>query len=249
MLSEIRKRKFCLGDILSGSWTVFKEHFKTVFLILLIVNVPIFIVESMIPDDESALEEGESGLLKMLGSSIISYASYAITVLATMGIAFVIEGALEGKKIPYDLALKRSLSRWVAVMLTGILAWLILLGLTLLFIVPGIIWAVYYTFYVLVVALRGKIGKPALNYSKSIVKGQWWWVFWVTLVLGILHLFILGFIALPFLLLAPRSLISQIIATPLGLIVSGFYTVTLVIFFLNLDYLKNAEIPAESIQT
>ena len=56
---------------------------------------------------------------------------------------------------------------------TGFLAGLVLIAFTLLLIVPGIIWGVYYPVLVPVVAF-GLSGTSALAESKRLVKGNWW---------------------------------------------------------------------------
>jgi hypothetical protein len=50
----------------------------------------------------------------------------------------------------------------------------------------GIIWGVYYSFFVYAVALRQVSGKAALDYSKATVQGEWWRVFGYLLALGFL---------------------------------------------------------------
>lgn len=60
---------------------------------------------------------------------------------------------------------------------TALLVFLALVGWTLLFIIPGLIFSVYYLFSMQAVMLRGKHGWEAVKYSKALVKGRWWSVF------------------------------------------------------------------------
>ncbi len=68
---------------------------------------------------------------------------------------------------------------------SSLLAGILLLGLFLLFIVPGIIYSVYWSFLLYAVLMRDLSGMPALNYSKELVKGNWWNTIGFSLVLGL----------------------------------------------------------------
>jgi uncharacterized membrane protein len=58
--------------------------------------------------------------------------------------------------------------------LTQLLTALAILGLTLLLVVPGIIFAVYWAFTQQIATLTDKSGRDAMKYSKELVKGRWW---------------------------------------------------------------------------
>lgn len=235
MLSErIRTTEFKLGDILSGGWTVFRGRFITILAIILIIYIPINIILSFLPIEDQGLQ----GLRQYW--QIAQVLEMLFGVLATMAIAFVVERSLNGEDIGYRGALRQSFSRWGSVIGTSILAGLIILGLTLLLIVPGIIWFIYYTFIEYVVILRGKGGKTALDYSKSLVRGHWWKVFGITLLFTILTFISYWIVGLPF-WFAPENVLTEVISGTLGDIVAALFTVALVVFFLNLDYLKSAQ--------
>jgi hypothetical protein len=74
---------------------------------------------------------------------------------------------------------------WPLELWTLFLNFVIVFGLALLLFIPGVIWSVYYMFSTLVVARGSLWGKDALDYSKSLVKGRWWYVFIVTIVLSL----------------------------------------------------------------
>jgi len=62
---------------------------------------------------------------------------------------------------------------------TFLLMTIFLILLFLLFIIPGVIFAVYWSFAVFVVLSRNLSGKQALDYSKRIVQGNWLTVFFL----------------------------------------------------------------------
>lgn len=61
---------------------------------------------------------------------------------------------------------------------TSLWACLFLFLWTLLFIIPGLVMAIYYTFIAWMVLEEGLSGKAALKRSKALVKDYWWAVFW-----------------------------------------------------------------------
>jgi hypothetical protein len=168
---------------------------------------------------------------------LIQLSEFLIGVLATMSLAKLIESSVLDRPITWQQALWHALSRWGASFGTGFLAGRIVLGMTLLLIVPGIIWGLYYSFFVLVVALRGLSGKEALDYSKGIVRGQWWRVFGYMFVIEALGLFACLAITVPF-FFTPEMRILDIFSDTLTDIVSALFLTMSIVFFLNNDYLK-----------
>ena len=235
LLERIRTTEFKLGDILSAGWTIFTSRFGTILAILLIVYIPINIVLSLVtPPEEAGLEEIRQSF--QLGQFLYLW----FGILATMAVAFVVERSLAGENIGFRQALRKAVSRWGSMIWANIIAGIIVLGLTLLLIVPGIIWIVYYTFVEYAVVLRGKGGKTALDYSKSLVKGNWWKVCGISILFAILSFLTYIIVDIPFWFL-PQNVLTIVVSTTLGDIVSTLFLVAMAIFFLNLDYLKNPE--------
>jgi len=65
------------------------------------------------------------------------------------------------------------------VILVNLLQMLIVLGGTLLFIIPGLIFAVWYFFASLSAILDGKRGTEALSFSRSLSRGRFWRAAWL----------------------------------------------------------------------
>jgi hypothetical protein len=226
LLSSLKKQRMTVGDILSHSWAIYKNHFVDILVISLIVNVPLDIVAVFIPIE------------------LIYYALTSLVgVLATMAIALVVEQSLLGEGIRFGQALSKSVSRWGSAIGTNIVKGLILVGLTLLLIIPGIIWGVYYTFSSMVVVLRNRSGKSALDYSKSLVQGQWSRVFGVNFVLVLilfLPLVVQTFVVKSFLQNSSLIILLAIVGIILTHLASTFSTVAVTLLFLNIDYQRHA---------
>jgi len=72
----------------------------------------------------------------------------------------------------------------------SLLAGLAVLGGFILFVIPGIIFAVWFGFSLYVYIFEGTKGSSALKKSKELVKGRWWPVFARFLVFGIIAMLI-----------------------------------------------------------
>lgn len=77
---------------------------------------------------------------------------------------------------------------------TSILQGICLLGLFILLIIPGLIFAVFWYFTLYIVVYYGKTGMGAMKESKSIVTGRWWKTLWYMLLIGIISALAIGVI-------------------------------------------------------
>lgn len=233
MTQEIYQKQFSIGRILSESWKMFIENFQVILIITLVVYIPINIILSLVPIDDSM--EGFKLYLR-----IMQILEGLIGIIATMAIAYAIKNKLEGKVVNAAEALKKALSRWGAAVGTNIMLGIFLLGLTLLLIVPGIIYYVYWIFVSLVVVLNDKSGKDALDYSKKIVEGRWWRVAGYSIVFAMLGIIVGVVVSIPYWFL-PENFLINIVTDTLIDILFSFFIVALTIFFINFDATKKPD--------
>lgn len=238
-LQRIKTTQMGILELFGEGWKYYSTNFVKILIIILCVYIPINTIVLLIPIHES-LQDDPLRLMQLYGR-IYQFFETWVGCIATVGIAAIVEGAIFGTDLLWGDAMRKGFSRWGSAVGTSILAGFILLGLTLLLIVPGIIWTVYYTFWLYVVALRGIGGKTALDYSKNLVVGQWWRILGITIVIAIVDL-ITGFIVnIPFWFL-PDNIIVNVLSNTSMDIVGGLFTVTSIVFFLNTDFLKSSEL-------
>lgn len=235
MDQDIYLRRYGLGRVIAAGWEQYRRHFRSILPIFLIVYIPINIGLSFVPVDYLIETHGLRGFRMYM--KLIQLTEFLIGVLATMSLAKLIESSLSGEPITWRAALRHAVGRWGASIGTGLLAGLIVLGMCLLLVVPGIIWSLYYSFFVYVVALRGLSGKQALDYSKGIVKGQWWRVFGYLLVIEILGAIVGIVVAAPF-FFTPDNRLLDIASDTILDIVSALFLAMTTVFFLNNDRVR-----------
>lgn len=90
----------------------------------------------------------------------------------------------------FKKSLKNSWHKLGSFFWVTLLAGLATLGGLILFIIPGIIFAVWFTFSVYVFILEGSKGTAALKRSKQLVSGLWWPIFGRVVAVGIISILI-----------------------------------------------------------
>ena len=233
---KIKTHQMGIFELLGESWKHYSTNFVKILLIIICIYVPINTIVLLIPIDESLLDDPVR--LTQLYARIYQGFETWVGCIATVGIAAIVEGTILGTNLSWGDAMRKGFSRWGSAVGTSIVSGFILLVLFLLLIVPGIIWSVYYTFWLYVVALRNIGGTTALDYSKNLVVGQWWRVLGVIIVIAIADLITGLIVNIPFAFLPDNFIVNVLSNTTLD-VISGLFTVTSIVFFLNTDYLKN----------
>jgi hypothetical protein len=237
LTAEITGEKLELERLMSMGWTVYKHHFRSIAILVLIVAIPLDLLFLFMPSPASQLSSNYEILLLQVVSGMIGV---IFSSLSFMAIYRLIESSLQGNPVSWIEAFRHALSRWGASLTTWLTAWLILIGLFLLLVVPGIVWSVYYSFLLMVVSVRGLTGKAALDYSKKLVEGRWWRVF------GFQTVFMLFPLTFSF---AMKPIVELFAAFPFAKLVASLvyaiffvYTITMsMLFFLNLESIRDNE--------
>jgi hypothetical protein len=160
-----------------------------------------------------------------------------IVLIADLALVYAVKELIEGRKTDYRNALRQSLKRWPAAVGTEMIMAVFLAGLFILFIIPGIIFAVYWSFALFAVMIRNKSGTFALYYSRSLVKGRWWKVLGYSVSFGLLSFLpVIPFLVLWFMM--PKDPFTDLLYSTVSNISMSFYTVAWTVYFLNLDTVK-----------
>lgn len=167
---EDNKQQLNLGNIIIKTCNTFFHNFSAILIVTLIVYVPINVFLFLIYNYSSGISSRTYYRLSQLLEVFIG-------VIATLAITRITAEVLSGKPIKFSQALSMSAKRWIAAVLSDIYKGAVVTLFTFLLIIPGIIRLVQYAFVDQIVALKGLRNRDALNYSKSLVKGNWWKVF------------------------------------------------------------------------
>ncbi len=234
ILSDLQTKKLGLFELIAIGFDLYLKHFRSFFSLLCVAILPFLIIFQILILNVSS----NSILLIPFG---IFYIFYLFVVIPVYTIAFAIltEGYILGENPQLNVVIRRILSQILPLSCLN-LRFGIIVGLRLfLLIIPGVIYAINNGYCGFAFILRDQRGKAAFQYSRSLVKGNWWKVFFFNVLLNII---IFGFQAAMNKILsnvivnspASVTILSSTLASlfTLGVVISG------VLLFLNLEFQK-----------
>lgn len=220
------------GSLMVLSWKMLWQDWRAILGITVLTAIPVNVLLQLAAPISSGEELVAREFVRLVKMGTLL--ETLIGVVASLGIAYVISERVEGRRTGFGAALRHALSRWLPAMGTGLLESIIVGFLTLLLIVPGIIWFVFYTFSICVVSLRDRSGTRALYYSKMMVQGRWWAVAGRVLGLTFLPMGATFFIGVGF-AFAPDEPLLSLLSDILTDLLFAYLVVGVVVLFLNLE--------------
>lgn len=159
-----------IRDLFRNSWNIYKKDFKK-FLVIAVVFFGITGLIMTFIGPENSEAEFLFTLPWYLFFLIILVATF-ISILGSASLIFAV------KEVPKDWQIKEVIkegwSKYWSFLLVSSLTGLVFGIGFLLFIVPGIIFVVWFAFSIYTVICEDKRGFKALSRSKQLVKGRWW---------------------------------------------------------------------------
>lgn len=160
-----------IRDLLRESWALYKNNFALFAKIIAWLLIPSVIL-SLLPYFVS------SPVAFLAANFMISLASWVLSVLITIAIILAMDAVLKKEPIKlkniYNLSYSKTFSRIIISILVSLAV-----GFgTILLIIPGIIFSVWFSFSLYVLVLENKKGTEALSASRQLVKGKFWPILW-----------------------------------------------------------------------
>jgi hypothetical protein len=207
-----------LSELFSQSWSVFTKHFKTVFILTLILSLPANFI--LFFTDFSTIYFGPMSV------DLHGIVDGFFGLLMFASLALLTKQSLAEKEINMKELLLTSAHLLPVMLWTSLIFGLLITGWTLLLIIPGFIYGIFWFFYMDAVILNGKSGMDALHYSKSLVHGRWWEIFFRSAALGlVIALLILG------LFVASGTIFNESVFNSIAFVIPFFITIDLISAF------------------
>lgn len=147
--------------LLKQTWALYREKFVLLFSLMFF---PCLLLEL------DPLLNNLDPAFSLNASILIIIASALLTTWA--GIAVVL--VLDNKKLTYREACRESWSKFWSLIWVAIISCFVVGGGFALFVLPGLIFAVYFMFAKLIAVLENKKGVTALARSREYVRGYFW---------------------------------------------------------------------------
>ena len=210
-----------LRELLSSSWSFCRRHGRAVLTIVLMVYIPIDLKLEAIPfDDERLLQ---------------SYARYFraaaplemfVGVFSTMAIAHLVLADSESRSLSVKDAFWLAASRWRASVGTQIIVNLLFVAGLLALVLPGIYVKIATLFTIPLVALRDLSGMAAVKASWALIRGRWWAVLRMLLLLGGIFFAIAIVAFTPYVFMPEHYVIDVAFSLVMDVIAAFFLVVT-----------------------
>lgn len=158
---------------MKNSWGVYKAGWKTFVAVL----GPAFAASAI--TIAAAAFSSALGAIVALPAWILGFAA---SLWVSVALLYAVKGRSEGAGAKRALAQgwKKILPYWWVVILSNLIIW----GGFVLFVVPGVIFSIWFSLALYALVSENLGGMNALLRSKQLVAGYWWGVFWRLLVLG-----------------------------------------------------------------
>lgn len=168
--------------------------------------IQVFVINSLNPTDNSVILAITTPLsLVLMFVCAMGFAYFAIR--SYIGLFLLVKKNYEGNELEIFQETKKYF--WSYLWLSILTTVLILLW-TLLLIIPGIIFSVFYSFTVYVYFFEDLHGKAAIKRSVSLAKGYWWPVFGRFVVMALALYIFITIISIPLFLSDEKSIFYAI---------------------------------------
>ena len=160
-----------VGALMRESWALYKNNFALFAKIVVWLLIPSIIL-SLLPYFIS------NPVVFLVTNFLLSLFSWILSVFITVAIILAMDAVL--KKEPVNLKNIYNLSyakTFWGVVISILVTLAVGLG-TLLLIIPGIIFSVWFSFSLYTFVLENKKGTEALSSSRQLVKGKFWPILW-----------------------------------------------------------------------
>lgn len=179
-------------DILDGILTLYRSHLRLFFGIVAVYVILRFSIDQM---SVFLIQRGSLFGINTIVIGFTVLGNAVVSILIVAGLIYASARVYLRREITTNAALQQAWRRFWPYVWSGILWGLVVGGLFVT--VIGIPFAIYFSMrwglYSLPVLFEGTTGRNALRRSTELVKGSWWRVFGIMLVISLIS-FMIGFI-------------------------------------------------------
>jgi hypothetical protein len=177
-----------VGEILTHALDIYRMHWRNLIALVAIIVVPLTFLQVILADQVSesvGVTRSVNGTLEVSGSLgafwLAALATAVLSILTFTILTGAITRAAALTFVGHDMDIAESyrfgLARFWSIVLVGLLYALAVLGGLILFIIPGIFFAIRFSLSVHTLVIEGRRGTDALSRSWNLVKGFGWHVF------------------------------------------------------------------------
>ena len=220
-------QRLSFGGVFDQAFRLMKENFLLLSAGFAALYVPMNLVQSLLSTEDPTALSGT----RLAFSGILVLLAVAFGPLFQLAATIVIADAYLSRPTTFGVALSRAFSIFFPYLGTTLLFGLALIPLTLLFIVPGLYFAVAWMLIGPIGVVEGLFGTRAMKRSRDLVRGHWWRTFG-TMTIGTIGSTIasMGFA----MLFAFIPIVSAIFSGAVQAVFATYGTALLIVLYLDL---------------
>ncbi len=199
------KKMMGVDDLVFGSIKLYKEHwrkFMMMLLVSLLAYLPFYLISAWLSVNTNMI----LGIILVILFVVALVALIYFGVRSQIGMYLVLKTPTVEFKELFKNTKGLFWKFFGLSLLTGILVML----WTLLLIIPGIIFGIFYSFALYLLIFEDIKGMEALKKSKAMVSGYWWGVFGRTMFLLLVAMLASFILSLPFIFLSEGTILYSI---------------------------------------
>ncbi len=239
IISKLQNQRLGLIELSALGYKILLQHPKTYLLVFCTILLPFIILGNILSINTQNNPSGLAGILIIINTLVLFFAQWVYFV----AIAVITENIVYNRSSSYRSVNKKIFANFKPIVGLTIRYTVVTFLRSLLLLVPGIIYVVNNQYYGLACVLRDQKGKASFNYSRSIVKGNWWKVFFFGILIVVVSMFLgllLGILLVPLLPILPLFWINFIAQTLPSFFVVGL-GISSILLFMNLEFQQGVE--------
>lgn len=219
-----------ISDIIKNSWNFYIKNFKKLFIYMVLIFLPSFILTlTGVISYYINYYLPTSTIISNLVIVTLSIASILFNFWVFIALVrYIKQTLLKETAEDWKININNSAKFIGPMIFVGILNAILVFAGTLLLIIPGIIFGVWFTFAYYTILFENKKGVEALKTSKAMVVGRWWAIFWRLLIpnlfFGIIIVFASDILTAPIKISLPENMWQLVILSLISTIINSIST-------------------------
>jgi hypothetical protein len=175
-----------ISTLFGEAWRLYKKHMNALALVGVIPLIFYGAKIILAPDFVASYGYPLWLILVLLtAAAIFALLHLVFSIILPLALAEAVDEAHKGKDVETSAVYKRAFAETIQYLFVLMLVLIVFLGGSVLFIIPGIVAAIYLKFAIFTYLCEDKRGMDALVTSAWYVKGSWWAILGRQIVLAI----------------------------------------------------------------
>lgn len=216
---------------LKGIFSIGLDLFRLGFVKILVLTLGIMIVPNLLITFFTPVSYDDP----MAYYFAANFLKFVLSLVLVSSVITMVKRLVDGdSQLSVTELVKVGFAKFLQVFRTYLVSFVLVILLLLCFVIPGLIFSVFWVFAIFATILSDKYGYSALKYSKSIVDGRWWKTLGYLFVIGLPFAILMLVLIVPVFVVLP-TFWGNIISTTIIDVIGSVSYIFLTVFYLNFE--------------